>query len=271
MGWTHRDDGPHACAHERRRSPSPGTDRADAPLLTVDEALAADDRLLALKAHTLTAVVALVPASVALFLSLSRRRAVESGVALIAPGAPIDPQALWQRYVADVQTFDPFAPHLHSRTDATVLMLQQVEARAPRYREHMRTVGWSDRMVAYLRIAGTIAAVVSLHRTAGEPRFSVADASGLRRVQPLLEHVYASAVQPTRAGMREVLLQSGLSPREAEVAELAARGASNADIARSLYVSEATVKTHMAHIFTKLGVRTRTQLAVVAGGAAPDG
>ena len=53
---------------------------------------------------------------------------------------------------------------------------------------------------------------------------------------------------------------SGLSPREAEVLTHIAAGLSNAEIAAALYVSEATVKTHINHIFAKTGLRDRAQL-----------
>ena len=55
-----------------------------------------------------------------------------------------------------------------------------------------------------------------------------------------------------------------LTARELEVLELLAEGVSNREIANRLHVSEATVKTHLVHIFTKLGVDTRTA-AVTAG------
>lgn len=51
-----------------------------------------------------------------------------------------------------------------------------------------------------------------------------------------------------------------LSPREKEVARLAARGYSNAQIAEELFISVETVKRHMATIFEKLGIESRTQL-----------
>jgi DNA-binding CsgD family transcriptional regulator len=63
-----------------------------------------------------------------------------------------------------------------------------------------------------------------------------------------------------------VLRDSGLSAREADVAELVGRGATNAEIARSLHVTEATVKTHLRHIYAKVGVTSRTQLAILVGG-----
>jgi DNA-binding CsgD family transcriptional regulator len=52
---------------------------------------------------------------------------------------------------------------------------------------------------------------------------------------------------------------SDLTPREAEVLRLIAAGQSNREIARSLFVSEATVKTHVNRIFAKTGSRDRAQ------------
>ncbi|MGF1471135.1 MAG: response regulator [Rubrobacteraceae bacterium] len=55
-----------------------------------------------------------------------------------------------------------------------------------------------------------------------------------------------------------------ISGREIEILELVARGNSNKDIAKSLYISEATVKTHLIHTFTKLGVDDRTAAVTAA-------
>ncbi|MCL9666731.1 response regulator transcription factor [Curtobacterium albidum] len=50
-----------------------------------------------------------------------------------------------------------------------------------------------------------------------------------------------------------------LSPRELEVLQLVAQGNSNPAIGRTLFVSETTVKTHLGHVFEKLGVNDRTR------------
>ena len=52
--------------------------------------------------------------------------------------------------------------------------------------------------------------------------------------------------------------QADLSAREVEILAAVARGLSNREIARALVISEATVKTHLVHVFTKLDVDSRT-------------
>ena len=58
--------------------------------------------------------------------------------------------------------------------------------------------------------------------------------------------------------------ETALSPREVEVLQWVSKGASNKEIARHLHLSETTVKSHLLHIFTKLGVNDRTQAVTLA-------
>jgi DNA-binding NarL/FixJ family response regulator len=86
---------------------------------------------------------------------------------------------------------------------------------------------------------------------------SVIAPSATRR---LIEHVASGNPLPAEPDP----LIGGLTDREREVLVLIAHGCSNQEISTQLYLSETTVKTHVRHILTKLGVRDRVQAVVYA-------
>jgi DNA-binding CsgD family transcriptional regulator len=83
------------------------------------------------------------------------------------------------------------------------------------------------------------------------------DAPKLERPSPAL--IEASGQERSRATCEAM----GLSPREIEVALLALGGKRNKEIAEALFVSENTVKTHLARIFAKAGVKARSELFAI--------
>jgi DNA-binding NarL/FixJ family response regulator len=78
------------------------------------------------------------------------------------------------------------------------------------------------------------------------------------------ESVLSPSVATRVLGRMRAPAEEALSPRELEILGAVARGLSNKDIGRQLYVSEATVKTHLLRVFSKLGVDDRTAAVTVA-------
>jgi DNA-binding NarL/FixJ family response regulator len=78
------------------------------------------------------------------------------------------------------------------------------------------------------------------------------------------EAVLSPSVATRVLGRMRAPAQEALSPRELEILQAVARGLSNKDIGRQLYISEATVKTHLLRVFSKLAVDDRTAAVTVA-------
>jgi DNA-binding CsgD family transcriptional regulator len=99
-----------------------------------------------------------------------------------------------------------------------------------------------------LETAGDSAAALAIYRSCGA-------AYEVRRLEDA-RIVISASVQRDSAGA-----PLELSPREREIAALAARGQSNLDIARALSISHKTVEKHLGSVYQKLGVSSRAQLA----------
>jgi DNA-binding NarL/FixJ family response regulator len=86
-------------------------------------------------------------------------------------------------------------------------------------------------------------------------------AAGRTHLDPVIQQrLIAAVLDPGVGKAADHELPDELSQREAEVLKLIATGLSNAEIAASLFVSTATVKTHINHIFSKTGARDRAQV-----------
>ncbi|PKV96462.1 LuxR family two component transcriptional regulator [Amycolatopsis echigonensis] len=78
------------------------------------------------------------------------------------------------------------------------------------------------------------------------------------------EAVLSPAVASRILGQMRAPAQEPLSQREIEVLNLVARGSTNKEAAKKLFISEATVKTHLLHAYAKLGVKDRAAAVAVA-------
>lgn len=90
-------------------------------------------------------------------------------------------------------------------------------------------------------------------------------AAGEAALDPAVQkHLIAAVAGEGGAGGEPDALPDGLTPREAEVLGLIAAGLSNNEIADRLVVSAATVKSHVNHVFAKIGARDRAQSVAYA-------
>jgi DNA-binding NarL/FixJ family response regulator len=147
---------------------------------------------------------------------------------------------------------------------------RQILALLPACRVLMLTTFDLDRYVyAALRIgaSGFLLKDVTAEHLAGAVRLvGTGDALLAPSITRRLVERFAAQDTPERppqtADPGETL--APLTPREREVLALMGRGRSNAELAAALFLSEATVKTHVARIFAKLALRDRAQAVVVA-------
>jgi DNA-binding NarL/FixJ family response regulator len=129
----------------------------------------------------------------------------------------------------------------------------------------LTTFGLDDYIVEALRAgaAGFLLKDAPVEELVGAVR---AVAAGDAQLSPavtrrLLDRVAGRLPSPVRAESDAV---RSLTPRELEILVMLAAGRSNAEIAADLFVSEATVKTHVSNVLAKLGLRSRIQAVIFA-------
>jgi DNA-binding CsgD family transcriptional regulator len=109
--------------------------------------------------------------------------------------------------------------------------------------------------------AGYDTGVARARDALGEPAFDAAWAEG--QALPVDEAVaYVSRARGERK--RPSSGWASLTPTEIEVVKLVATGLTNPEVGERLFIGRGTVKTHLAHVFAKLGIATRTELAAEA-------
>ena len=129
---------------------------------------------------------------------------------------------------------------------------------------------------------GLLAEAVERHEAVGDPfgRARALLALGAARRRDRQKRPSRDAIEAARAGFAEMgaarwaeraqdelgriggrTRVEGLTPAERRVADLVAQGRTNAEVAAALFLAERTVASHLTHVYAKLGVRSRTELA----------
>lgn len=236
------------------------------------DAVRCEDQAQALMAQALMWLARFVGAPLALFYPVDLRLAkFASGPIVVHAHGQELPRIVWSisRYRQHCHTSDPFAPKRLAHSGITVatvadLVDEEVFARSRYACDYLAGLGMATQTTLYLRASGRIVAGVDLLRSPLDAELNAEQLGFLRASHAFLEQAYACAFGlPTRSGDAEEVAVGTLTHREVEVARLVAGGASNAEVARALSISEGTVKTHLVRVFAKLGVRSRTQLAVL--------
>ncbi|WP_266233082.1 helix-turn-helix transcriptional regulator [Paraburkholderia sp. CNPSo 3076] len=175
------------------------------------------------------------------------------------------PDAFHRLYVDEMYHLDPFDEHMVDFPDVDVALLSNHLGMHESHREYRQ-------FLSMFRISNIIELVF---RSEGHPQAGMsvclpeacddqAAASILAAARALHPYIGFNLAASSAIAEDDARANTGgrygLSKREAQVAELVCRGFSNGDVASSLHVSVATVKTHLLHIFDKAGVTSRTAL-----------
>ncbi|GAA3436012.1 helix-turn-helix transcriptional regulator [Kutzneria kofuensis] len=139
--------------------------------------------------------------------------------------------------------------------------------------EHGLRLGCVDSLDAIGALTGAdhvLAAATAAREHMGYPRRAPVPAHATKDALMSLDEAVEYVRRTRGARNRPSSGWNALTPTELSVAKLAVAGLNNPEIGAKLFMSRGTVKTHLSHIFTKLGIGNRTELATVAAGRFTD-
>ncbi len=171
-----------------------------------------------------------------------------------------------KEYVTYYQYRIPFPSDSFQDGPSGFLGVRKTNWRAPRYRGSEFVNGFILPQGVEKTVLATLPDsrhAIAIHRSRSEPDFNDRECAILRVLSPHIGHFYG-CLEKMRAASRScpstgMISESfpALSKREAEVAALLCRGNSAAEMATRLFVGRRTIETHLANLYSKLGVRGR--------------
>lgn len=123
-----------------------------------------------------------------------------------------------------------------------------------------RGIGAIDDARILIRDERSLVALIAIWRPLQSRPWGDSQRRRLEALQPLIEMAWPAASHPQASPAGPRLPEADLTPRQREVAELLARGATDPQVARALGISRNTAKTHARAVLTKLGARSRQEL-----------
>ncbi|MFP3914298.1 MAG: response regulator transcription factor [Actinomycetota bacterium] len=182
----------------------------------------------------------------------------------------VDPRIARRWYVRKYAQLDPFRHMLGQHPEVSVVSIgdlggYELFSRSAFAQEYLRGIGFPFRITLNLHVSGRPVARAWLGRTLEEGDFDLRESSMARKTHGFIQTALAQVSLLTSAGSGNghpsTLDGYGLTSREKDVAVLAATGATNAEVARELSISVATVKSHLYKAYAKLNIRTRVELS----------
>ena len=165
-------------------------------------------------------------------------------------------------YETEFQFCDPVSQRVQALRTPTLVraVIDPAEFRRSRYfNEFLRPYDTLDGLDLHVTEGGCEIGDLRIWRSSRTPLFEERDVDLLRLLEPAFAGAFRRRRQPTPDLLRAWFPM--LTRREADVAAAVAAGHSDRRTAQELGCSEWTVRSHLTHIFAKLGVATRTELA----------
>ncbi len=194
--------------------------------------------------------------------------------------APIDwkmvnvPRECHQEFMDKMRPYDPLNPKAMIDAGTTVGWLNDDQHPVPgehshKFRDFLGRHRFVDEVDIILRSKSDFVAGIIAFRHVDDAESGTVPAFGdvlpiLEKSIPYIEFNLGRYLGADKQAIRHEIMETfGLTPREAEIAELICAGCTNSDIAGCLGLGVATVKTHILHLFEKVGVENRSSLVAL--------